>query len=1044
MLESRALLSVFTVTDTTDNAADTGSLRYAVNNANLNPGSTIVFANNVTGAITLTNGVLPVTTNMQIQGSGANNLAISGNNASRVFNVTGGLPGTPVTIVGLTLTRGSAADGAGITNSGVLTLAYCTVTNNQASSSGGGIWNTGTMTVINCTVGTNNSAGTTGGGIENDGTMTATGSTIAHDSALNGGGIYNTKMLSASNCTIAGNSAVSQVGSSSGQGGGIANVGGQLTLTNCTIASNSAPTAGGGIFNNGGASAVLANSIVALNTAAPASPSTASDIAGSVAAASTYNLIGTGGGGGLVNGTNGNQVGVASPGLGTLAFNGGSTPTIALLPGSPAIDAGSDVVASNSALNTDQRGFSRIVNSTADIGAFEVQVYTAYSNGDSGGGSLRSALNNANLAGGSVVIITATGTIGLASALPSVSQNVQIFGPGANNLTVSGGGKSQVFVIGASVTVAIAGLTISGGLAADNDGGGILNFGTLTLTNCAVTNNSAVAALSADNGNGGGIYNTNNATLTAINCTVAFNNAVGVALNGASGNGGGIANTGTVSLVNCTIANNTAVGAFAILGGNGGGIANSGALTLTNCTVAGNEAIGTTSAIAGFGGGIGVAPSGGATLTLANTIVATNVATNGPDVSGAAASNSTNNLVGNGSGLSGISNGTNGNQVGSSTAPINPVLASPGNYGGPTLTMALLPGSPAIAAGSVASIPAGITFDQRGLPRTFNANVDIGAFQSRGFAIAISSGNNQAVVMNFHALTPFPSPLVVMVSSPFSDPVRGGVVTFTAPSSGALALFPNNKTVMALTIDASGLASVNLNANKGAGSATPYAVTASANGVSPTSVSFSLTNAPRVAQFRIKVGNSSTFGTGVPYNITVQALDASGNQVSGYRGSIQFITSQVATSPGFYSFVASDGGAHTFINGIVFAKTGVVYVTVYDTLTSVSGQAQVNVSSGLPAAMTKAKSRRLARKAPAASAKHLAQATVGLQSGKVAKAHPSVVSAAAGSLHPSGVIARRPSAAARVYAARAHILAEVKGSLRANLVAERLTGGRIK
>jgi hypothetical protein len=104
------------------------------------------------------------------------------------------------------------------------------------------------------------------------------------------------------------------------------------------------------------------------------------DIGGrTVSSASAYNLIGTGGSGGLVNGVNGNQVGVANPGLGTLADNGGPTQTIALLDGSPAIDTGSNALAvdpsTGQPLTTDQRGpgFARIVNGTVDIGAFEVQ-----------------------------------------------------------------------------------------------------------------------------------------------------------------------------------------------------------------------------------------------------------------------------------------------------------------------------------------------------------------------------------------------------------------------------------------------------------------------------------------------------------------------------------------------------------------------------------------------------------------------------------------------------------------------------------------------
>ena len=94
-----------------------------------------------------------------------------------------------------------------------------------------------------------------------------------------------------------------------------------------------------------------------------------------------YNLIGTGGSGGLVNGVNGNQVGVADPGLDPhgLQNNGGPTQTIALLPGSPAIDAGSNALAvdprTGQPLTTDQRASASrgSSNGTVDIGAFEFQ-----------------------------------------------------------------------------------------------------------------------------------------------------------------------------------------------------------------------------------------------------------------------------------------------------------------------------------------------------------------------------------------------------------------------------------------------------------------------------------------------------------------------------------------------------------------------------------------------------------------------------------------------------------------------------------------------
>ena len=92
--------------------------------------------------------------------------------------------------------------------------------------------------------------------------------------------------------------------------------------------------------------------------------------------------------------------------------------------------------------------------------------------------------------------------------------------------------------------------------------------------------------------------------------------------------------------------------------------------------------------------------------------------------------------------------------------------------------MALLPGSPAIGAGNNALIPAGVTTDQRGLPRIVNTIVDIGAFESSGFTIAVTSGSGQSTGV----LTAFPSTwLVVTVTAKNpSEPMAGGLVGFTA------------------------------------------------------------------------------------------------------------------------------------------------------------------------------------------------------------------------------------------------------------------------
>ena len=113
-------------------------------------------------------------------------------------------------------------------------------------------------------------------------------------------------------------------------------------------------------------------------------------------------------------------------------------------------------------------------------------------------------------------------------------------------------------------------------------------------------------------------------------------------------------------------------------------------------------------------------------MTLTNTIIAGQKA--GGDIIGVVRSSSANNLVGDGSGMSGISNGSQGNQVGTAAAPIDPLLAPLNDYGGPTFTMALRPGSPAIGGGATGTgVPA---TDQRGFSR--DGSVDIGAFQSQG------------------------------------------------------------------------------------------------------------------------------------------------------------------------------------------------------------------------------------------------------------------------------------------------------------------------
>ncbi len=153
---------------------------------------------------------------------------------------------------------------------------------------------------------------------------------------------------------------------------------------------------------------------------------------------------------------------------------------------------------------------------------------TVTSTSDSGLGSLRDAIST--ICPGGTINITATGTITLQSALPTISQDLTINGPGASSLMIDGAGSYQVFNI-ASGTVSISGLTISNGSA--EVGGGIYNSGSLTLTNCTISGNSVSAYI----GNGGGILNYGG-TLTVTNCTIFGNSVSGEY----AASGGGIYN----------------------------------------------------------------------------------------------------------------------------------------------------------------------------------------------------------------------------------------------------------------------------------------------------------------------------------------------------------------------------------------------------------------------------------------------------------------------------------------------------------------------
>jgi hypothetical protein len=357
--------TVIVVTNTNDSGP--GSLRDAV--AAASDGDTID-ATGVSGTILLTSGGLQINHNVTINGPGAGNLAVNGQGTFGVFTNLA----SNVTISGFTITKGGPYWGA-IHNFGGLTLSDSIITDSVASFGGGGIYSNGTLTVMNSTISGNSVTGVGGfgsgfgGGISSfGGTVTVINSTISNNKATCRGGGINMNgsfgQLTVTNSTISGNFTGSGSECEGGliAGGGIYFLGAMLTVTNSTISGNLAFT-GGSLFNDSGGTAQIGDTI--LNAGASG---------GTIANSGTFISLGynlaSDNGGGVLTGP-GDQINT-NPMLGPLQNNGGLTFTHALLPGSPAINAGGPIFTTPPP-RYDQRGFARIVHGRIDIGSFEVQ-----------------------------------------------------------------------------------------------------------------------------------------------------------------------------------------------------------------------------------------------------------------------------------------------------------------------------------------------------------------------------------------------------------------------------------------------------------------------------------------------------------------------------------------------------------------------------------------------------------------------------------------------------------------------------------------------
>ena len=339
---------------------------------------------------------------------------------------------------------------------------------------------------------------------------------------------------------------------------------------------------------------------------------------------------------------------------------------------------------------------------------------------DSGAGSLRDAIVQANANPGTDTINFDSalngGTISLATEL-LVTDDLIIRGPGADQLTISGGDVTRV--IQNISNLAIDGLTIAHGLDHLESGGIWNNGGTLTLTHSTVSGNSS-------RDGGGGILNLNG-MVTVINSTISGNSSpdtggisniygtltvINSTIFGNSGlpfGSGGIYNTGTLTVTNSTLSGNTSH--FG-----GGGILNeAGTVIVTNSTISGNSATATN----GSGRGAGIRNYYG-TVTVTNSLLTANTAYVSPNCAGGVNADSSN--------ISDAGCGGTSGAVQKTAAEIN--LGPLADNGGPTLTHALLPGSAAIDfLAPDGNGDCSLATDQRGVARPQGTGCDVGAYE---------------------------------------------------------------------------------------------------------------------------------------------------------------------------------------------------------------------------------------------------------------------------------------------------------------------------
>ncbi|MEZ0299015.1 MAG: choice-of-anchor Q domain-containing protein, partial [Candidatus Methylacidiphilales bacterium] len=733
------------------------------------------------------------------------------------------------------------------------------------------------------------SVNTFGGGINiNAGTVNLNNSFVYDNRAVfQGGGIYTQTgtTLNLSNTVVDRNSA--------GQdGGGIFNAG-TLRVSGSTISHNSVSTGdGGGIFSNGTGLTINTGSVISYNTAL----GSGSD-GGGIATTSTTSIDAS-----TITGNSASRTGgiVKYGGSGMLTITGSriTSNTGTVSRGGVYVSPGSSLLLTNT---------------------------TIASNGGNGGG----------------------GVIGASGSTITLSNSTI-----AANVSDAGGGLN----IGGTATINNSTRIVAN--TATTSGGGIIAAGSVNITNGVVVGNSVIS------GNGGGIYVDAIGSVSLTTSEVVGNSATGV------GSGGGMYVTGGLSITRSTVRNNFA-------GQHGGGLqfANSvasgtitrstfsdnfatrvggavylsaGTLNVDNSTFAGNRAdehggawyinplsaanitsatISSNTSALGTGGVVSFG-----LLTVTNTIIAGNSGPQGDLYQ------PTGTYTDGGYNIFGVGIGVT--LLPTSTAGIaNPMLAPLGNYGGPTWTMALLPGSPAIDPAQYYAAAAG-TGDQRNVPRV-DGTPDIGAYESRGFVYSITGGDNQSAMLG----STFAQPLVVRIDAVDSllTDLSGGTLIIVVPGAGPTATGVLKQPI----VFAGGVNTVSFVPLTAAVATGTYQVGLDA----PTSIAFTLTNTNLLISILANAGQGKTYGQADPSTLSYSILDAGGaplalalnglllRQAGEDVGSYLFDYSQLIALNPTYSITITDPASPVFtISPALLTVTATVaFGTAGESLPTLSG-----------------------------------------------------------------------------------------------------------